>query len=77
MIVPNALQIEAAYSEIKARPVAERPWDHDQICELAEALGRVDGPEAFGYNLGLQTARVVIRSSVAIAKAGVNPEDVL
>lgn len=77
MIVPNASHIQAAYDEIKARPIAERPWDRDQVCELAEATGRIDAAEAFGFNLGLQTARIIIRQSMAIALAKVNPEDVL
>lgn len=77
MRVPTASQIRAAWEEIKSLPIERRPWDRDQVCELVEATGRIDAAEAFGFNLGLQTARVVLRQSGIIGSACVNPEDVL
>lgn len=78
MQAPNAEQIETAMDQLKGTAVPE--WIREsQKKELHSA-----GPEGYatndfanGYELGLQTARVVIAQSMAINLKGVNPDDVL
>lgn len=82
VIVPNASQIEAGREFLNRE--SNRwcdGWLADELDGLRKAVrkrkGHLSSDFAAGYLLGLEAARVVIRSSVAIAKAGVNPEDVL
>lgn len=75
MIIPNAEQIEAANDWMLRLPHLTLIR---QVGELHEAIGdNVDVDLNYGFNLGLQTARMVISQNVAIAKAGIRPEDVL
>ena len=78
MIAPNAEQIETAIDQLKSGTVPQWMLD-SQKKELHSA-----GPEGYatndfanGYELGLQTARVVIAGSVAVNLANIKPSDVL
>jgi hypothetical protein len=78
MQVPNAEQIETAIDQLNGPTIPQ--WLRDsQKKELHSA-----GPEGYatkdfanGYELGLQTARVVIAQSVVVQLKGINPSDLL
>lgn len=86
MLVPAVMNIESAADWLK------QDWDirewvkADQQKELgafgdarARELGASGLSDDFrkGYELGLQTARVIIAGSVAVVLKGVKPDDVL
>lgn len=85
MIIPAAMNIEAAVDSM-ATVAAE--MKADQTKELVAAMGAQttkklgvrfppSGTFITGYQLGLQTARMLLAGSVELATKGVNPEDVL
>jgi len=77
MIVPAAMNIESAVDMLKRFP-KERAWVlPDQLKELRSAVGEKSQDFQDGYQLGIQTARAIIASSVAVMLKGVNPDDVL
>jgi hypothetical protein len=85
MLSPNAEQIETAVDGLKSVTTFIR---ESQQKELTSAMG-ADTLEKMGstyplthdfrlgYELGLQTARIVIAQSVALRLKDVNPEEVL
>jgi hypothetical protein len=83
MFSPEAMLIESAADALKDVPEFIRT---DQLKELrsfgaerAQALGASGISADFqkGYELGLQTARAVLRGSVALNLKGIDPRDVL
>lgn len=76
MIIPNAETIEGAVDELKK---LDANIIVDQRKELHEAIGdhADDVQYVAGYTLGLQVARRMIHTSVAVLLNKVNPEDVL
>lgn len=84
MNVPNADQIETAVENIPK--LTKFMVDHE-LGELHEAMGtprlKQFGLEELtvdfrnGYLLGIETARVILATSAALAIANVKPEDVL
>ena len=67
--------IEAAIDDLRQIPADKQAIEAK---ELHEALGDMATPSfTDGYLLGIQTARVFLRGSVALAQAGVKSEDLL
>jgi len=85
MLSPNAENIETASDQLKGKQIPDF-ISKSQLKELgsygdvrAQSLGASGLSKDFqaGYELGLQTARVVISQSVTLVIAGVNPSNVL
>lgn len=74
MLAPNAEQIETAQDQLLTLSDFIR---NSQRKELHAAMGTESDDVVRGYELGLQTARVVIAQSMAIILGKVKPEDVL
>lgn len=75
MIYPAAMFIEAAQDSLKGLTDEQRAYE---MKELFSAVGqKATGEFGDGYLLGLQTARVILAGSVALAKAGVKPDEIL
>lgn len=85
MVIPAAMFIESAVDALDA---VSQEVDMDEAKELRCAMGAdkaeklgIDFPinQQFilGYQIGLQTARIMMATSIALLKAGVNPEEVL
>ena len=74
MLIPAAMFIESAIDTLKNVPAADLA---DQLHELHEAVG--DKPQDFqnGYQLGIQTARVLVAMSGELIMKGVDPQKVL
>lgn len=75
---PNAEQIETAIDQLKSTMMPQWLLD-SQKKELYSA-----GPKGYdtndfanGYELGLQTARVVIAQSMVVVLAKISPADIL
>lgn len=68
MIIPAAIQIEAARDQLlNVDPAALL----DQRKELHEAVGATGTQFKSGYELGLQTARVILKTMPKAIAAGV------
>jgi hypothetical protein len=76
MQYPAAMFIESAVDMLKSGAVPPE-GRAIQIKELTCATGNNDPRFAAGYELGLQTARVVISESPALLMKGVLTRDVL
>jgi hypothetical protein len=76
MLEPAAMFIESAIDMLKDGSVPD-VVRATQVKELQFATGNHDPRFAQGYELGLQTARVILAGSVALALKGVKPGDVL
>jgi len=77
MLAPNAEQIEAAAEQIKQGKISDFILE-SQRKELNAAIPKdVSHDLSSGYELGLQTARVVLSLSPALLLKGVEPKDVL
>lgn len=76
MLAPNAEQIETAAEQIKQGQLSGFIRD-SQRKELHSAVGAVSDDFVRGYELGVQTARVVLQGSTALMLKGVDPKDVL
>lgn len=75
MQIPPAGLIEAARDELGSVP---EPLLLDQRKELHAATGAAMSSDfARGYELGLQTARVMIRQNTALVLHGVDTDDIL
>ncbi|HEX5426630.1 MAG TPA: hypothetical protein VFW94_24130 [Candidatus Acidoferrales bacterium] len=75
MIYPAAMFIEMGQDSLTG--LSEEQRAH-QMKELFSAIGvKTTGEFGDGYLLGLQTARVILAGSVALAKAGINPDELL
>jgi hypothetical protein len=83
MQVPAAMFIESAADTLKALPEWIRT---DEVKELrsfgdarAKQLGATGVSTDFeaGYVLGLQVARVILATNIALEKAGVDPQTLL
>lgn len=85
MVIPNAENVEAAVESLKE---LGDEWRLDQLKELRAGMGAQEAAELgvrrppskefeAGYTLGLQTARQLVKGSVALLLKEVNPEDVL
>lgn len=74
MLSPAAEFIEMAKDAIPTIP----DWLRlSQQKELHVATGRSDAAFCSGYELGLQTARVIIAMSVTVQLAKIKPENIL
>jgi hypothetical protein len=71
MQAPSAGMIEAARDQVKTAMLVQ------QEKELRSALGTVSGDFVAGYQLGLQTARMVIATSVQVQLARIDPDAIL
>ena len=74
MVIPSAGIIEAAQDRLYDVDLAILA---DQNKELREALPHASDSFISGYNLGLETARVMLQASVALATHGPKPETLL
>ena len=83
MIIPDAESIEGAADDLKT---VDPKWLADQQTELSSfgpgraiALGAsgLSGDFRIGYELGIQTARLMVTNNAALILAKVKPEDVL
>ena len=74
MVIPAAMQIESAIDTLKT---VETDYLADQLKELHSAVGDKSDDFQAGYQLGLETARVMIATNVQIIQKGVKPESVL
>lgn len=74
MLIPAAMFIEEAVDQLKAiRASGTTAALNDQRKELEEATGDYAGSEfSQGYELGLQTARVILMQSPKAVAAGVS-----
>lgn len=70
MIIPDSDNIRAAVDELKAE--INGHWQEDQSKELHEAMGERSDDFKAGYQLGLQTARVVNRNTAELIIKGVD-----
>ena len=83
MQAPNAETIEEAAGQLPTLPEWFRQAQRQEVSsfgdERAKGIGASGVTNDFwtGYELGLQTARLVIAGSPAILMAGVKPSDVL
>ena len=83
MQIPAAQFIESAADSIKSLDAFVAAGQTKELASFgavrAKALGASGLSDDFvlGYQLGLQTARVVIATSGALIVKGVNPKDVL
>jgi hypothetical protein len=74
MQAPPAGMIEAARDQVWKTGTATL---EQQERELRSALGTVSEDFVSGYNLGLQTARMVIATSVQVQLARIDPDAIL
>lgn len=74
MVTPAAMFIESATAELKALNPQQVL---DQCKELHAATGIANPQFADGYNLGIQTVRVMLLQNPEIILKGVNPNHVL
>lgn len=75
MQIPPAGLIEAAKDEV---PTVASSVRADQRKELGVATGAAPGSDfAAGYELGLQTARVMIRQNTSLVYHGVDTDEIL
>ena len=73
MQIPSAEFIEAAYAQMHSLPSEQIKKQAD---EFWEAGGSIIA-KSNCYNLGLQTARVILATHPLLIKAGINPDDLL
>lgn len=90
MVIPAAMYIESAISQLGVRGVGGRSEAirNDQCKELIAAVGNsraadigvtfpLSGDFQIGYALGLETARTIMKASTELILKGVDPEKVL
>jgi hypothetical protein len=83
MQIPAVMFIESAADSIPNLDRAARGDQQEELTSFgdvrAQAIGASGLSKDFraGYELGLQTARVIISESAALAIASVKPDDVL
>lgn len=77
MVIPSAMFVEMAQDSLKT---ADKAMLDDEAKEFASAVG---GQSAMvmtateGYLLGIQTARMFLAGSVLLAKAKIDPGELL
>lgn len=74
MLIPAAMNIESAMDEVKT--LSEFMHTH-QLHELESAVGGTSQDFQRGYELGLQTARVILAGSAALLLKAIDPSTVL
>lgn len=77
MVVPAAGQVESAWRTLAALAIAQDSRLADEWREMREGIGARSADFENGYALGLETARIVLRSSVALAKTQIDLDMVL
>jgi diaminopimelate decarboxylase len=74
MFIPNAMSIESAIETLKTR---DPRWLADQQKELHEAVGDKSDDFKAGYELGIETGRVMVATSGEVVTHGADPEKIL
>lgn len=74
MQIPPAGIIEMADDDLKNVTFEQKA---KQLAEMGTATGIREGMFQQGYQLGLQTARVMLRQSTQLQLKGIKPEDLL
>lgn len=85
MQIPAATFIEAAADQLRARAQGVLADESKELrCAIGAPMAKtltmqfpLNQDAIAGYWLGIETARVIIRTSAAIAVANVNPDTVL
>ena len=83
MLSPAAMFIESAVDNFKTVPEWLRKSQLSELQSFGDKRAQDFGASGLsddfkkGYELGLQTARVIIAGSAALVLKGVNPQDVL
>jgi hypothetical protein len=83
MQIPSAMFIESAADSLKAGKTAGHDDQQRELSEFGDVRAQAIGASGLsndfrrGYELGLETAREMIFTNVALRRKGVVPEDVL
>ena len=83
MVIPSAMNFEAAADSLRSVPQAARDDQQKELSSFgdgrAKQLGATGLSDDFrkGVEFGLQTARVMVRCSTELILKGANPDKVL